>query len=360
MLTLTACGEDSSSGRDSDGDGGQAAGQSTGGGGGSGGTGASGGSAGSGGTGGTGGTGGGTGGGCTDCAPEIFAANHQARELAVDSTHVYFTGSAPAADDKLWRLPKSGGAAEQRADAPSDARQLLLGNSHAVFRRNSPGSGQIYSVAKSGGGATEIVSQTKEVHLDVDGDHVIWQGEDGLVHVHSLSTAAESTVGPMFGDLCAIGHDGTYYFVATCLPRAIHRMTKAGADVTQLASGSQTIWHVATEGGGVFWEEYGSINDLDCTSNNGGVYRVPIGGGQQATLGTGQSRVSGLSLSSTHAFWLACRGWTSYPEMVVHQSGLDGASPTVRDEAGERVIAIAADDTHLYYSVVPDIWRMGY
>jgi hypothetical protein len=99
---------------------------------------------------------------------------------------------------------------------------------------------------------------------------------------------------------CAHSCQGGACQAGTCLP-------------VMLASGEATPIRLATNGGWLYWTDYGS----------GEVKRVPVAGGDVETLASGQTNLSGLCADDTHVYWIVSQGAAS----GIWSATLDGGAP---------------------------------
>lgn len=259
--------------------------------------------------------------------------------VRVDGQHLYWSDGM----GRLWRAPKSGGAATSLVKERAGGF-LLLGDSlyftaDKAIRR-----------VPAAGGASELVASEHEdpIELVSDGRHLFYSMFDGSpVRQLALGKGDPGAPGlpsgkvvrrfPVVGKSVLLAVEGGDLYVASYKAGTLTRYPLRGGAPRVLVRGERTIVAVSVDESAIYYS----------VEKGGFVKRLPKKGGRPLTLIQGMDNQETLFLDGPHVYWF---DWTG-------GSGQHTLWRTLRSGTGkpERVQGglceshhLAIDETHLY------------
>jgi hypothetical protein len=253
------------------------------------------------------------------CPNAILASPYYSSDITVDDSFVYFGDDTGG----VFRVPKGGGAVTRLAQLNDETIVTLIvldGNTLYLAASDDSGlRGTIYSLAKSGGSPTVVVSSVVSAYdLVVDANNLYWT---------SFGTPNAD------GDVQSDGK--------------VERASKQGAGRTALASNLSGPTTLAVDDANVYFVEAG----VGIGNPASGVRAVPKGGGTVRNLANGVPAVA-LTIDATHVFY-STFGADSGAIARVAKSG--GASTRIADLPQEVSFTLRLFGDTLYAYTLTDI-----
>ncbi|MBK8256716.1 MAG: DUF5050 domain-containing protein [Polyangiaceae bacterium] len=273
-----------------------------------GGTGGTGGSGTTGGTSSTGGTmpagGAGGTGGSPGCPPITLGITDMARNIVVDSTHVYWTHGE---NTSPVRVPICGGSPpEPLAEETGSSGSYLVVDDNYVYWAASGNGGSVYRVAKTGG-ARELLAQDAGSGLTQSATHLYWAG--------------------------AVFTDSWHY--------TIERWPKLGGPVETIVPDSfapRPTGSLAVDDMYLYWlEGFGSSN----------VYRVPVDGSADPEwISWGDGIPEAFTADDTFVYWVS-----DFNGSKGYRAPKTGGNSQVIFAVSGYTLSIAVDGGYAYTSI---------
>ncbi len=249
--------------------------------------------------------GGGNGGGPATCdglpCPQVIADHLDLPwGIAVRGGFVYWAvAGEELGAGKVMRASVAGGAPQTLAVGLRSPDQLFVDDQH-VYWTSNVADGAVERILVDGSGAVEVIvaHQAFPVGIVGDAENIYFTTADGYVKSHPLAAGA---------------------------PDAPVVLSGSHASPSVLALGA----------GSLFFAEFG---------DEGGVFRLPLGGGDEITLATLQNHPNGVVVSGQVYFT------TTNAQGDVRQIGVDGGPLSVFATGQNQPAGITADATHVYWA----------
>lgn len=212
------------------------------------------------------------------------------------------------------------------------------------FATDTPATGRVRKVAKSGGAPVDLVAVSgNAASVAVDASGVYWVGSTGLVRSAPLSggTPFDIVFGPSGGSYLRI--DGANLLWATQSSPTIYRVAKVGGGPAQVGALPDSSLS------GLVLDDTYAYGSMGLQNS---ILRVAKTGGTPSALVSGQANPRWLSIDSTTLYW------TRYGEDVLVSMPKGGGAVTTLATAAGHVTAIQNAGADLYFSTAPgDIAR---
>jgi hypothetical protein len=215
--------------------------------------------------------------------------NQDAEFIAVDATHVYWTGA-----DRVKRAPITGGSFEYVDTTGFMPGALAVDATHVYWVRRH--AYQIVRVPKGGGAITEVWGNTQgdpQMGINdvvLDATTVYWSQRGTGYRVGSRAKTLTGTVTLTdFMNPNQIALSGSELFVVG-QNDGVRKMPAAGGAITDLY-GPAVIVVLAVDGTNVYWG-----------GDAGRIGRTPVGGGATTILASGQDP-AGIAVDGTYVYW---------------------------------------------------------
>ncbi|MCM2264837.1 MAG: DUF4214 domain-containing protein, partial [Desulfuromonadales bacterium] len=268
--------------------------------------------------------------------------NDQVRGLAVDDSGIYWLDTAG-----VWAAPLGGGAPTLLAAAGETVTGIALTAEMVVWAEGTPvgqnAGGRIRSVPKVGGEASAIVTlRHVPQRLVVAGDVLYWTeggyygAIEGYGRIAKSSTAGGDASTLVMGIQTASPpfalDDRNLYVVDKW---TIKKVPIDGTGIEELASGSDNIAAIDTDGVNVYW--------ADQFAN---VFKIPVGGGETTTLTTQFTGgpAGPLRVHEGYIYWMD--HYDAIKRMTVNGGNQLSLAPTVLPFLADFVV----DATSVYFS----------
>jgi len=267
------------------------------------------------------------------CAVTVLAAQqgHPAA-IALDANDVYWTDSY---DGRIMTVPKSGGTPVQLAIGHCPHGVAV--DATNVYWADNCGTG-VMKVPKAGGAPTQVTAVALPPWgVAVDASNVyfttndgVWKGPIGGGSATKLWSGTAMNPGGY-----EIAVDATTVYFTTLNGNVLIKVPITGGPSTQLAMSTQTV-AIALDAANVYW-----------TAGNGPTYQVSKGGGTPVQIATGSNAIDGVATDGTHVY-IADTGGLDIVRVPV-----GGGTPLViASQQVDSAVAIAVDATSVYWTEV--------
>lgn len=286
------------------------------------------------------------GGGCQNgmCQPIVVytASGLQLEDMTVDTTRIYWTDGTA-----IYSIAKSGGAVTTLVSGLLDGLVIALDSSSVYWL--DYGAKKVAKVSKAGGTPVSLSMQNVGyVAITTDGSNVYWMGYDASnnlavmkVPISGGTTTVLATDPNGLLQYSYVATDSINVYIASsddyCNTIIEAVPTGGGALKTLVASHTGIPGAVATDGSYVYWSD--SYENSGCASGGTyGIFRVPVAGGQVQDVET-LDTAPDMVIDGTHAYWAGS---------PVAKALLDGSSyAPIPLALGGSLIAV--DDKFLYF-----------
>jgi sugar lactone lactonase YvrE len=244
---------------------------------------------------------------------EIVSKEPRPGSLALTATHVYWTAAAAG----VRRVLKSGGTPAVLTPA-SYAFDIALDSTHAYFTNAENQTGELRKLPLEGGNVTVMATgQTSPGSLALSASKAYWtiglgSGFDGAIMSTDLSSMGGSGT-PLLasqGLPLSIALDATHaYFTAYQDPSnpnggAVVRVPIAGGPRQVLAWEQLRPQSVNVDDQDVYWVNFGGYNvDNTYLQNTGTVLRIAPSGGAVTVMASGQNGPLALIVDANNIYW---------------------------------------------------------
>ena len=187
--------------------------------------------------------------------------------LAVDATHVYFTTFAKREPGgTLQRVPKAGGTAEVLLGGHPGMDGLVV-DEHDIYFRSNKG---LWKLPKSGGAAQNLWMPSEKSNVDrlaADASHLyfFYKSESGgrySVARLSKNGGAPETIGPVANSAGYLGlsNSHVYFFrEASMTADALAKVPKAGGQAETVDGAGYSTGHLYVAGDNVYFTDLNSV-----------------------------------------------------------------------------------------------------
>ena len=259
-----------------------------------------------------------------------LATTSGSRALTVDATDVYWSSSY-----EVMKVPRSGGQPTILATGTM-ATDIAVDTTHIYW--TDFGNGTVMSLPLGGGALTTIASdQGVPTGIALDGAFVYWAS--GAVYRAPLAggttspLTTTSTVNAW--DIAVYGDDVYWTDVSTVMKADV-----LTGDLTTLATDQQSPVSIAVDGTSVYWVNRGTGS----VSPDGTVMKVARTGGSPFVIAAGQANSSSIALDDTNVYW------TTTEDGKIMKAPLDGGPATTLASGRNLPDTIAVDFASVYWT----------
>jgi hypothetical protein len=230
-----------------------------------------------------------------------LAAGDRLSGIAVDGTSVYWVaGTFDASSGAIMKVPVGGGTPTTLTSRPGAPAHLAVDASYVYWAEQMPGS--IMKVPLTGGPPTQVAPALPAPwQIALDDADVYWMGQ-GLMKAPKVGGAAiELTPRLPMLPTAGLAVNATNVYFTSGPPGGT-----SGVSTISSQGGTATVIYADTSGD---FAPPGPIA-IDATraywaDASNAVHSVPLNGGAATTLATGQNNVIAIAVDETAVYWLA-------------------------------------------------------
>ena len=287
------------------------------------------------------------GGGCVagQCQPVVVDTGQAPTAVAVDSTNLYwaYSGTGFSATGSIWKVALSGGSPVELASKQLDPWAIAVDATNVYWADDLTPGGNVSTVPIVGGQVSALASPDADcVTLTLTDTDVIWSQYPGGIFRMAKDGGGATLLYPSLAS-GLVSDNTNLYWTAESSPNGGIELITLGGDAgnTQLVGGQDLPLGITLRAGVLYWTNLG----LDA----GSIAMMPVDGGTPNTLAGAQQHPVAIATDDTYVYFCNIGSQTAN-DGSVSRVPLAGGQVTVLASNQGSPTAIAVDAASIYWA----------